>query len=153
MSGRTGHKIRILMTDSVWSLLRSLGQIWSFSQPFFFVLDLAVGGTCPGSPAPSTKFPARMDISWIAVYQRVLQNSDTHSRGLPSGSARADDVVHGGGQVMWIRFILVVTGPLTRLGVRVGKPRTCPVQKLTLERSDLGELNPRPAPMTFSYRS
>jgi hypothetical protein len=31
--------------------------------------------------------------------------------------------------------------------------RTCPAQKLALRRSDLGELNPRPAPMTFSYRS
>lgn len=31
--------------------------------------------------------------------------------------------------------------------------RTCPAQSLALGRSDLRELNSRPAPMTFSYRS
>lgn len=43
---------------------------WPFNQPFFLILDLAVGGTWPGSPTPSTKFPAQMDISWVRVYQR-----------------------------------------------------------------------------------
>ena len=42
---------------------------WPFSQPFFIILDLAVGGNWPGSPDASTKFPAEMDISWIRVYK------------------------------------------------------------------------------------
>lgn len=43
---------------------------WPFSQPFFLVLDLAVGGTWPGSPNASTKFPAEMDVSWVRVYRQ-----------------------------------------------------------------------------------
>jgi beta-glucanase (GH16 family) len=43
---------------------------WPFSQPFFFILNLAVGGGWPGSPSANTMFPAQMDISWIHVYQQ-----------------------------------------------------------------------------------
>ncbi len=43
---------------------------WPFGQPFFLILDLAVGGTWPGSPTAATTFPAHMNISWIRVYQR-----------------------------------------------------------------------------------
>jgi beta-glucanase (GH16 family) len=43
---------------------------WPFDQPFFIILDLAVGGTWPGPPNASTKFPAHMDVSWIHVYKR-----------------------------------------------------------------------------------
>jgi beta-glucanase (GH16 family) len=43
---------------------------WPFDQPFFLILDLAVGGTWPGSPTGRTTFPAHMGISWIRVYQR-----------------------------------------------------------------------------------
>jgi beta-glucanase (GH16 family) len=43
---------------------------WPFDQPFFLILDLAVGGTWPGSPGAGTRFPAQMDISWVRVYQR-----------------------------------------------------------------------------------
>lgn len=43
---------------------------WPFSQPFYLVLDLAVGGTWPGSPTASTKFPAHLKISWIRVYRK-----------------------------------------------------------------------------------
>lgn len=41
-----------------------------FNQPFFLLLDVAVGGTWPGSPTASTKFPAQMDVSWIHVYKQ-----------------------------------------------------------------------------------
>lgn len=43
---------------------------WPFSQPFFVILDVAVGGIWPGSPDASTKFPVHMDISWVRVYQQ-----------------------------------------------------------------------------------
>lgn len=41
-----------------------------FARPFFLILNLAVGGTWPGSPDASTKFPAQMDVSWVRVYQQ-----------------------------------------------------------------------------------
>lgn len=43
---------------------------WPFNQPFFLVLDLAVGGIWPGSPDASTKFPAEMKVSWIRAYKQ-----------------------------------------------------------------------------------
>jgi beta-glucanase (GH16 family) len=43
---------------------------WPFDQPFFLILDVAVGGVWPGSPTASTTFPASMDVSWIRVYQQ-----------------------------------------------------------------------------------
>lgn len=41
-----------------------------FNQPFYLILDLAVGGIWPGSPTSSTKFPAQMDIAWVRVYKQ-----------------------------------------------------------------------------------
>jgi beta-glucanase (GH16 family) len=43
---------------------------WPFDQPFFLILDLAVGGTWPGAPTSNTEFPAQMDISWVRAYQQ-----------------------------------------------------------------------------------
>jgi beta-glucanase (GH16 family) len=42
----------------------------AFDQPFFLILNLAVGGVWPGPPAAGTKFPAQMDVTWVRVYQR-----------------------------------------------------------------------------------
>lgn len=45
------------------------GSGWTFDQPFFLVLDLAVGGTWPGSPTASTHFPATMYVDWVRAYR------------------------------------------------------------------------------------
>jgi beta-glucanase (GH16 family) len=44
-----------------------------FNQPFYLILDLAVGGVWPGSPDASTVFPAEMDIAWVHVYRQLPQ--------------------------------------------------------------------------------
>jgi beta-glucanase (GH16 family) len=44
-------------------------QAWSYNQPFYLLLNLAVGGTWPGAPDASTQFPARMLVDWVRVYQ------------------------------------------------------------------------------------
>jgi beta-glucanase (GH16 family) len=36
-----------------------------FHKPFFVILNLAVGGSWPGSPDGSTAFPSRMSVDWI----------------------------------------------------------------------------------------
>lgn len=41
-----------------------------FNQPFYLILDLAVGGTWPGPPTSATAFPASMDVAWVHVYKR-----------------------------------------------------------------------------------
>lgn len=42
---------------------------WVFDQPFFLLLNLAVGGNWPGNPDGSSTFPQRMYIDYIRVYQ------------------------------------------------------------------------------------
>jgi beta-glucanase (GH16 family)/transcriptional regulator with XRE-family HTH domain len=43
-------------------------QSWVFNKPFYLLLNLAVGGTWPGSPKASTRFPATMLVDWVRVY-------------------------------------------------------------------------------------
>lgn len=45
------------------------GDVWPFQHPNFILLNLAVGGDWPGSPDPSTQFPARMLVDWVRIYQ------------------------------------------------------------------------------------
>lgn len=44
------------------------GKIWVFDQPFFIILNLAVGGNWPGYPDFNTPFPARMYVDYVRVY-------------------------------------------------------------------------------------
>ncbi|WP_416394588.1 MULTISPECIES: family 16 glycosylhydrolase [unclassified Curtobacterium] len=40
---------------------------WVFDKPFFVVLNVAVGGSWPGSPDASTRFPQQMTVDWVRV--------------------------------------------------------------------------------------
>jgi beta-glucanase (GH16 family) len=41
---------------------------WAFDHKFFIILNLAIGGNWPGNPGPSTKFPARVEVDYVRVY-------------------------------------------------------------------------------------
>ena len=41
-----------------------------FDQPFYIILNLAVGGQLPGGPDPSTPFPATLAVDYVRVYGR-----------------------------------------------------------------------------------
>jgi len=44
---------------------------WPFdSQPFFILLNLAVGGDWPGNPNATTQFPQQMLVDYVRVYQK-----------------------------------------------------------------------------------
>ena len=43
---------------------------WVFDHPFFVLLNVAVGGTWPGSPDGSTRFPQTMLVDYLRLYQR-----------------------------------------------------------------------------------
>jgi beta-glucanase (GH16 family) len=45
------------------------GRDWEFNQPFFIILDVAVGGSFPGAPTSSTTFPQTMKVDWVRVYE------------------------------------------------------------------------------------
>lgn len=42
---------------------------WVFEQPFFMLLNVAVGGTLGGLVFPDTEFPARMLVDYVRLYQ------------------------------------------------------------------------------------
>lgn len=41
----------------------------TFNNPFFFILNVAVGGNWPGSPDVSTSFPQEMVVDYVRVFQ------------------------------------------------------------------------------------
>jgi beta-glucanase (GH16 family) len=45
------------------------GRTWEFDQPFFIILNVAVGGTWPGTPDSTTTFPQTMKVDWVRAYQ------------------------------------------------------------------------------------
>ena len=42
-------------------------SLWEFNHPFFLLLNLAVGGSWPGSPTAATVFPATMSVDYVRV--------------------------------------------------------------------------------------
>ena len=52
-----------------------------FDQPFYIVMNVAVGGNFPGVPNPATQFPAELVIDHVRVYDRVGGCGPTKPRG------------------------------------------------------------------------
>jgi beta-glucanase (GH16 family) len=46
------------------------GAAWVFDHPFFVLLNVAVGGSWPGSPDQTTQFPQTMLVDYVRVYKR-----------------------------------------------------------------------------------
>ena len=46
------------------------GATWAFNQPFFLLLNVAVGGGWPGAPDGTTVFPQTLTVDYVRVYQR-----------------------------------------------------------------------------------
>jgi beta-glucanase (GH16 family) len=42
-----------------------------FDQPFYLVMNVAVGGNFPGVPNAATKFPAELVVDYVRVYDKV----------------------------------------------------------------------------------
>jgi beta-glucanase (GH16 family) len=53
------------------------GNPWVFDHPFFMLLNVAVGGTWPGSPNASTVFPQTMTVDYVRVYAWTSGGSHT----------------------------------------------------------------------------
>ncbi len=49
---------------------RLYGGTWVFDDDFFMLINVAVGGTWPGSPDETTVFPQEMLMDWVRIYQR-----------------------------------------------------------------------------------
>ncbi len=44
---------------------------WPFDQPFYLLLNVAVGGNWPGNPDQTTLFPQRMVVDYVRVYKKA----------------------------------------------------------------------------------
>jgi beta-glucanase (GH16 family) len=44
------------------------GKKWDFDQPFFILLNVAVGGSWPGSPDETSTYPQTMLVDYVRVY-------------------------------------------------------------------------------------
>ena len=44
-------------------------ETWPFNKPFFFILNLAVGGNFGGPVANNIEFPREFIIDYVRVYQ------------------------------------------------------------------------------------
>jgi len=53
-----------------------------YNVPMYMLVNLAVGGTWPGTPDASTPFPARMEIDYIRAYQRIEEPQGASDRPL-----------------------------------------------------------------------
>jgi len=54
------------VTQSQWPA----GGTWVFDHPFFIILNVAVGGTWPGSPDQTTQFAQQMLVDYVRVYTK-----------------------------------------------------------------------------------
>ncbi len=52
-----------------------------FDQPFFLVMNVAVGGNFPGAPNAATQFPAELVVDYVRVYDKVGGYPDPAPRG------------------------------------------------------------------------
>jgi len=62
------------------------GNPWVYNQPFFFILNVAVGGNWPGYPDGSTQFPQQMVVDYVRVY-----DSQGGGGGGSTGTVRASN--------------------------------------------------------------
>jgi len=66
--------MRFYVDSDLYATFRSsdwpAGGKWVFDHPFFIILNLAVGGAWPGSPDASTKFPQKMLVDYVRVYNK-----------------------------------------------------------------------------------
>ncbi len=66
-------KIKIYVDDQLYFTATStdfLGSPNPFTNDFFFIFNIAVGGAWPGSPDNTTSFPQRMVVDYVRVFQK-----------------------------------------------------------------------------------
>jgi beta-glucanase (GH16 family) len=69
------EEIRWYVDDALYSTITParLPGDWVYDQPFFIILNVAVGGRWPGYPDTTTEFPQRMLVDYVRIYERSSQ--------------------------------------------------------------------------------
>lgn len=65
------NDIRVLIDDQEYVHVTSadVTGTYPFNSNFFFIFNIAVGGSWPGSPDATTSFPQRMVVDYLRVFQ------------------------------------------------------------------------------------
>ncbi len=50
-----------------------MGDRWVFDQPFYFILNLALGGSFPGPIGLDVEFPKHLYVDYVRVYQQISE--------------------------------------------------------------------------------
>ena len=58
-----------VLYETVTAASLSPGADWVFNRPFFFLLNVAVGGDWPGNPDGTTVFPQEMAVDYVRVWK------------------------------------------------------------------------------------
>ncbi len=63
--------IDFYVNDNLYKSIRtsSFRGEWVYNQPFFLILNVAVGGSFAGSPSDNTNFPTSMVVDYVRVYK------------------------------------------------------------------------------------
>jgi beta-glucanase (GH16 family) len=56
-------------TTPYFTYTSTAGNPFPFNNPFFMILNVAVGGQFDGDPTPSTVFPQQMQVDYVRYYQ------------------------------------------------------------------------------------
>jgi beta-glucanase (GH16 family) len=69
----SANQIRYYLDDQVFHIINKGDQTgtWVFDQPFFIILNVAVGGGFVGAPDGTTTFPQTMVVDYVRVYQNA----------------------------------------------------------------------------------
>ncbi len=65
-------QVQIYIDDILYNTIttsNTAGSTYPFNSDFFFIFNVAVGGTWPGPPDASTAFPQRMVVDYVRVFQ------------------------------------------------------------------------------------
>jgi Beta-glucanase/Beta-glucan synthetase len=64
-------KLTVLVDDIAYFTANKsdVGSNYPFDKPFFFIMNVAVGGNWPGNPNSFTSFPQRMIVDYVRVFQ------------------------------------------------------------------------------------
>ncbi|ADN02324.1 family 16 glycosylhydrolase [Spirochaeta thermophila] len=70
-------EVEFYVDDQLYHVVNKdeIGSDWVFDHPFFFILNVAVGGNWPGAPDDTTVFPQRMEVDYIRVYEDTNPDS------------------------------------------------------------------------------
>ena len=83
---------------------------WVFDQPFFLLINLAVGGNWPGYPNDTTVFPQHLYVDYVRVYQRpemALEFEQNRGGSMHVSEIQIEPIVTGDDWQAFVRITIV----------------------------------------------